>query len=326
MAEILNDVELKRVLGAVIMDGDESCIRPNSYILRLGSEGEFLSSGKEFCLGGDKKGIKVQPGQSAALTALEQLDFTRETVERFFPDHDLHALISPTTDLSREGIVAPTTQADAGYKGTLNWTITNTSNEERGFLYKERIYRLTILKLGAGERPDALYAGDYQEKTGYVRSQRRGAPIGMKASEWEDGLVEEGPEALLESLIRSGYPWNLLGERLKAIDGQFKTVTAEYSGILDLIEGLKNDVDGIRREQSGLPETMRKVVGEQLPALQDRWLVRAWASLTTLIGLGILVFTSEKATALLQQFGFWVGLGILILSLAVFAVVYFRGK
>ena len=326
MVDILNDVELRRVLGTVIVDGDESCVRPNSYTLRLGAEGEFLNSGKEFHLGKQKKGIKVQPGQSVAVTALEQLDFSRETVGKFFPDHDLHAFISPTTDLSREGIVAPTTQADPGYKGTLNWTITNTSSEERRFVHQERIYRLTVLKLGDGERPESLYAGDYQEKTGYVRSQRSGAPVGMKDNEWEDAFADDSPEILLDSLIKSGYPWSLLGERLKAIDGQFRTVTEEYSGISDSIGTLQKDVDEIRRVQSGLPKTIRDIIGEQLPAMQDRWLLRAGACVTTLIGLGLAIYSSDRATDIMERFGSWIGWGVVFLSVAVLVAAYTRRK
>ena len=99
MAELFNDHEIKKILGSVIKEGDERSVRPNSYVLRLGPTGEFLTTGKEFKLGpdsGEKKGIKVPPGQSVALTSFESIDFTRETVEEHFPDCDLHALISPT--------------------------------------------------------------------------------------------------------------------------------------------------------------------------------------------------------------------------------------
>jgi len=48
VATILNDVEIKRLIGTVIVDGDPLCIRPNAYVLRLGSKGEFLNTGKEF--------------------------------------------------------------------------------------------------------------------------------------------------------------------------------------------------------------------------------------------------------------------------------------
>ena len=68
MAELLNDVEIRRILGTVIKDGVETSVRPNSYVLRLGSAGEFLTTGKEFSLGdepGKKKGIKVSPGSQS---------------------------------------------------------------------------------------------------------------------------------------------------------------------------------------------------------------------------------------------------------------------
>ena len=139
MATILNDAELKKLIGTVIHDGDPISIRPNSYILRLGAKGEFLNAGKLFTLGDAKKGIRIQPGHSVGLTALETVDFSPDTVQKHYHDCALHAFISPTTDLSREGIVAPTTQVDAGYSGTLNWTITNTSSEERRFVYRESV-------------------------------------------------------------------------------------------------------------------------------------------------------------------------------------------
>src|SRR5882724_7630805 len=141
MATILNDAELKKLIGTVIINGDPTSVRPNSYVLRLGAEGEFLNASKEFTLGKAKKGIRVSPGHAVAVTALETIDFRSATIEKIYPGCGLHGFISPTTDLSREGIIAPTTQVDAGYNGTLNWTITNSSNEERRFLFGERLYR-----------------------------------------------------------------------------------------------------------------------------------------------------------------------------------------
>jgi hypothetical protein len=70
--------------------------------------------------------------------------YYRERMARFALSH---RLTSDYCGNSREGIVAPTTQIDAGYYGTLNWTLTNTSSEERRFVHKERIFRLTILSL-----------------------------------------------------------------------------------------------------------------------------------------------------------------------------------
>jgi len=273
MPTILSDREISRLLGTVIVDGDAGCIRPNAYVLRLGSKGEFLNAGKEFDIGTKKKGLRIQAGHSVGVTAYETLDFRRDTVNKIYPGHDLHAIVSPTTDLSREGIVAPTTQVDAGFYGTLNWTFTNTSSEERRFIHKERIYRITIYRLEEGETPEHLYAGDYQEQTGYVRSRRTGAPVGMKEAEWEDGQVKGGPQDLLENLIRSGYPWNILGSRLKEIDQQFKSVTEEYAEIDDSLKTLTRQVNAIGEKQSDAQNTVRAVLRDEAGSLQNRWVI-----------------------------------------------------
>lgn len=319
MATILNDHDLKRLCGTVILDGDESCIRPNSYILRLGPAGEFLNTGKEFEIGKKKKGIRIQPGHSVGVTAYETLDFGREAVHKIFPDRDLHGLLSPTTDLSREGIVAPTTQVDAGYHGTLNWTINNTSSEERRFTYKERIFRLTIFLLEEGERPEHVYAGDYQSQTGYVRSRRSGPPVGMKAAEWEDGLVKGGPEEMLDHLIKSGYPWHLLGSKLKEIDRQFKSVTEEYSEIHDAISILTTQTNQIQERQRETPEIVRKVLRDEAGSLQNRWLIGAGSLLLGLLGIVVSVSSSPAALDFMKQFG--TGTGLLLVVLAAIGLV-----
>lgn len=321
MAQILSDQDIKRLLGSVIVEGDKDSVRPNSYVLRLGAHGEFLNTGKEFELGKNKKGLKIQPGHSVGVTALETLDFRRETVHKHFPDCDLHGILSPTTDLSREGIVAPSTHVDAGYFGTINWTITNTSSEERKFVFGERLFRLTIFRLEAGETPEKVYIGDYQLQTGYVRSRRSGAPVGMKETEWEDAHLKGGPEDLLEVLIRSGYPWHILGQRLKIIDQQFKSVSDEYSNIHDAIEKVTSDINHIRERQSDTSETVRKVLREEASSLQNRWLVGAGA--ITVAALGLVLSTTSNVTIMniLSQHGILIGLGLMAAAIiALFAI------
>ena len=327
MAELLSDEDIRRLLGTVIKDGVEDSVRPNSYVLRLGSAGEFITTRKEFNLGrepGQKKGIKVSPGQSVALTALETIDFTRDTVRAQFPDCDLHAFISPTTDLQREGVVAATTQVDAGYRGTLNWTLSNSSSEERRFLYGERLFRLSIFKLAEGERPATQYAGAYQDKTGYVRSERTGPPVGMRPSDWEDATTEEGPAALLNQVIQSGFPWNVLGTKLKAIDDQFQVVSNEYANIHDSIERLQGEVGEIGKEveeikngQGNLTDRIRQVVREELPAMQDRWLIAMGGIVFVLVGVVISVLNSKVAKDLLAQHGAWFGPLVVVAAMGV---------
>jgi len=321
MATILNDADIKNLLGKVIIDGDESCIRPNSYILRLGSAGEFLNTGKEFELGKTKKGIRLQPGHSVALTAYETLDFRREIVNILFPDCDFHGILSPTTDLSREGIVAPSTQVDAGYNGTLNWTLTNTSSQERRFVHKERLFRLTLFKLKDGETPEHLYNGDYQAQTGYVRSRRLGAPAGMKDKEWEDAQIKGGPEDILDNLIKSGYPWHILGQRLKLIDQQFKTVSHEYSEIFDSIDKLTKDVNQIRERQNESPDTIRMILKEETAALQNRWLIGVGTLLFGFLGVFLSIIFNETASSFFQAYGVVIGIALTLLAVTVFIVM-----
>lgn len=325
MAIILNDEELQKLIGNVIIDGEISCIRPNSYVLRLGGSGEFLNSGKVFSLGKDKKGVRIKPGISVAVTALETIDFRRETVHKIFPEHDLHGFVSPTTDLSREGIVAPTTQVDAGYHGTLNWTLNNTSNEERRFTFKERIFRLTIFKLAKGETPDKIYEGEYQGQIGYVRSQRKGPPVGMKDHEWEDSLLEGGPEELLENLMKSGYPWHALGQRLKLIDRQFKSVTSEYSEIRDTLDSLTKEVNNIRKQSDEvlikIPESVRNTMMDLADVMQNRWLVGAGAIVGAFGGIILTILANPKVSDLLQKHGSLIGLIVILASVFVLFVI-----
>lgn len=330
MATILNDHELKKLLGKVIVNGDAACVRPNSYILRLGDEGEFLTAGKEFTLGKTKKGIRVPPAHSVAITSWETIDFRKETVQAIYPDCALHGILSPSTDLSREGIVAPTTQIDAGYNGTLNWTITNTSNQERRFLHGERIYRITFLKLEKGEVPLNFYQGSYQGQTGYVRSRRTGAPVGMRESEWEDAVAEGGPEALLENLIKSGYPWAGLGQKLKLIDQQFKIVSEEYGAIDDSLTALKTEVEGFKQQQNdaarSIPQTITTALKEETTALQNRWLLTSGSLLMALLGLVISFTNNQHAQDFLKANGWWIGLILVLGGVGAFLAAFRRSK
>lgn len=321
MAQILNDKEIKRLIGKVIVNGDSSCIRPNSYILRLGSEGEFMTTNKEFELGKTKKGIILPPGNSVGVTAFETLDFKRETLDEFFTGYDLHAIVSPSTDLSREGIVAPTTQVDAGFKGTLNWTLTNTSSQERRFVYMERIYRITFFLLDEGEKPENLYDGDYQEKTGYIRSRRSGAPVGMKENEWEAPNIKGGPEELLENLIKSGYPWHILGSRLKQIDQQFKAVSDEYANIYEALGNLSERVDDIRNKQNNSSEVVRKILREEASSIQNRWLIGSSTVLLGLIGIILSVVSNQSLLNFFTDYGVIIGISFIIVSVIVFIII-----
>lgn len=67
MATLLNDKEIKSLFGSVLKDADEACIRPNSYVIRLGATGEFLNTGKDFDLSKEKKSIRIHAGHQVGL-------------------------------------------------------------------------------------------------------------------------------------------------------------------------------------------------------------------------------------------------------------------
>ncbi|MDD9824643.1 MAG: hypothetical protein OXU54_01180 [Gammaproteobacteria bacterium] len=320
MATMLNDENIKKLFGTVIANADENCLRPNSYVLRLGKAGEFLNTEKIFKIG-KNQGIKIPPSYSVGITALEDIDFSRETVHKIFPGHDLHALISPTTDLSREGIVAPATQVDAGYRGTLNWTLTNNSSKEASFTYGEKIYRMTIFKLEEGETPDAIYSGDYQDQRGYVGSRRKGAPVGMKDSQWIRAFAKEGPEVILEQLINSGYPWSALGTRLKEIDQKFETVTEEYSKLDDSIGRLEDKVNRIGKMQEDIRKDIREIIRaeirEQASDIQNRGIIKIITIFLGFLGIIIAALSSERMIRLLNEYGGIIGVSFILLALGI---------
>lgn len=341
MATILNDREIKKLLGTVIIGGDDACIKPNGYVLRLGGAGEFINTGKKFTIGTKKKkGICVPPGQSVGITARETLDFSEETVKKLYPGKALHGIVSLVTDLLREGVSALTAQVDAGYKGTLNWTLVNTSNADRKYTYEEKIYRLTILMLDEGEKPESFYAGNYQSQTGYVGSTRRGAPIGMKASEWETAYSKDGPEVLLDNLIKSGYPWNILGTRLKEIDGQFQEITEEYGKIYErlaeseakILKALKEEVSNEISEsfkgeafRGAVGEKLREIFREEADNLQNRWMVRIFLALMMFFGASVAIFTDDKMLEFLKEYGGFGGI-LALFSIAGFIWLTFKRK
>lgn len=319
VAQLLNDHELEKLFKTIIINADKDSLRPNAYILRMGCTGEFTTISKEFTL--EKgQGLKLPPGHSIAVTALETIDFREETVNKIYPGCSLHGLLSPTTDLSREGLTVASTQVDAGYYGTLNWTINNHSSRETKFLYGEKLFRMTILKLEQGEVPSKHYMGDYQGQEGYVPSARKGPPVGMKESSWIDPLSLGSPEEKLEALIKSGYPWNLLGTELKQIDDRFETITKEYSRIDDSIKELNTKLHSfeitLKSQENKNKENIQQVVSE---VLRDQ-IIKCICGLGSLFGAGLIILTSEQAMSILTEQGGIFGVMLILASIFLFFV------
>src|SRR2546428_8578101 len=102
MARTLSDHEIRKLLGSVIQDADERLLNPNGVELRLGHHVRFLST-REMKDVPEAGFIQVQPGEMAMIASLEKIDFSKETVQRHFPDCALQGWLTPTTTMVREG-------------------------------------------------------------------------------------------------------------------------------------------------------------------------------------------------------------------------------
>ncbi|MCL2051197.1 MAG: hypothetical protein FWG91_05660 [Lachnospiraceae bacterium] len=332
MATILRDSDFEKLLGSVIKNGNKENIRPNSYIIRLGSKGEYLSTGREFELGEDrkKKGIILPPGHSIGVSSIEEIDFSKETINNLFPGKAFHGFLAPTTDLSREGVVVSSTQVDAGFCGSLSWTLTNTSSQECKYVYGEALFRLTIFKLDDDEIPQAFYSGYYQGQKGYVRSSRKGAPVGMRESEWEEPYLDDGPEESLERLMKAGYPWQAVAMKLTEIDNQSKLVSQEYREIkktMDSFEGeignIGNTINNSIKEalnDGTLNNLIRSVVSEEIPQLYSWTLIKAISALLILSGLIISIISTQSILDFVTRHGAIIGLIVIIIGTTIMAL------
>jgi hypothetical protein len=136
----------------------------------------------------------------------------------------------------------------------------------------------------------------------------------MKEAEWEDGQVKGGPEDLLDNLIRSGYPWHILGSRLKEIDLQFKSVSDEYAEIHDSINNLSRQVTSIDERQHDTPDTVRRVLREETTSLQNSWLIGAGSLLLGFTGVALAVSSNQRVWQFLRDYGAIVGIALIAIA------------
>ena len=141
----------------------------------------------------------------------------------------------------------------------------------------------------------------------------------MKDSEWADSVVEGGPEEMLENLVKSGYPWNILGERLKIIDQQFETVTDEYSNISDSIDALKTEMTETRKG-------LRTLLLEEATSLQNRWLLGTGSVIVGFAGLALTVMSNERSLAFVKQHGVVIGLTFVLAAVITTVLISRRKK
>src|SRR5207245_8236742 len=168
----------------------------------------------------------VSPGETVAISSLEQIDFSAEAVRKLLPDSMLMGFITPTTTMMREGISQVATKIDAGFRGTLNWGLRNGSTRDLVLQHGEPIFKLTLFLLDGDESPDNAYGsrpGDaYQNSEGIARSSRR-----IPADLPKDRVVASSFDKLdpKKQLREAGYPFNHIGTELTQLHGKFEVVS-----------------------------------------------------------------------------------------------------
>jgi len=278
MAKILPDRDIRRLIGAVLIDADDNLINPNGIELRLGKEVRFHSTEEEAQLGPGLF-LKVSPGESVTIASLERIDFTAATVENVIPDVMLMGLITPTTTMMREGISQVATKIDAGFRGVLNWGLRNGSTKDLILQYGEPIFKLTVFALDKGEKPDVPY-GDrekdsYQDATGISRSTRQIPADIPKRQIVSSSLKQLDPK---KQLREAGYPFDHIGTELTDLHGKFEVVSSDVRLMKDEFHRRTDDLsDTIQSQTSRIAdkiEDTRKSLLDTVEAIFDRKFLR----------------------------------------------------
>lgn len=274
MAKILADKEIRKLIGSVLVNADESKINPNGVELRLGKHVLFHSTGEEKELGPGLF-LKVSPGETVSIASMEQIDFKTPKVQEIFPGCMLMGLITPTTTMMREGISQVTTKIDAGFRGPLNWGLRNGSTKDLIVQFGESLFKLTLFLLEGDEAPEIPYgdrpADHYQDAQGIVRSARK-LPADIPKSKVISSSLEKLDPKL--QLREAGYPFNHIGTELTELHGKFELVSTDVRLLKDQFERRTNElsskIEAETRTLSDKLEESRKTLLERVEALFDR--------------------------------------------------------
>lgn len=278
MAKILADKDIKKLIGTVLINADESYLNPNGIELRLGESIRFHSTGEEQEL---KEGqfLKVNPGETVIISSLEQIDFKAPTVNKIFPNNMLMGFITPTTTMMREGISQVATKIDAGFRGNLNWGIRNGSTKELLIQFGEPIFKLTIFLLESEESPEQAYGerseDKYQDTEGIRRSARR-IPVDIPKNK----IISSNFDKLdpKKQLREAGYPFDHIGTELTTLHGKFEVVSKDVLLLKDQFDLRSNELGGkIEKETQSLTnklEESKENILTMVEALFDRKFIR----------------------------------------------------
>jgi deoxycytidine triphosphate deaminase len=244
MARTLADHEIRKLLGTVILNGDENLLNPNGIELRLGEQVRFLSTleKKEIPQGGF---IQVQPGETAMIVSMEKIDFSRATVEKHYVRCAIQGWLTPTTTMVREGQMHAATKIDAGFTGQLNWGFRNSSYNDFTLGRGESIVKLTLELLEGDEVPEQEYGqrpnDRYQNTTGILISGRK-VPVDIP----KDRLVRSAFDKLdpKKRLRDAGYPFNAIGSDLVQLHEKFEIVSGEVKALTEKIDSETKSIMG----------------------------------------------------------------------------------
>lgn len=301
MATVLADKAIQRLLGTVFIGAEADNIDPNGIKLRLGKHVHFHSTSEDKELGPGMY-LKVSPGESVAISSLEQIDFTAATVQAVLPNAMLMGFITPTTTMMREGISQVSTKIDAGFRGFLNWGLRNGSTKDLILQYGEPIFKLTLFVLEDDEIPEVPYGNretdHYQGTEGIKRSTRRlpaDIPKGKIVSSSFDQLDPK------KQLREAGYPFDHIGTELIALHGKFEVVSKDVVLLKDQFERRTSELSGkIETETRTLSEKVeesRKSILEKAETLFDKKFLRVAGSIIGAIPImyGIVTFLQERS-------------------------------
>jgi deoxycytidine triphosphate deaminase len=267
MAKILADRDIRRILGTIIFNADEQRINPNGIEIRLGKHVSFQSTGEDKELGPGAF-LRVRPGESVLISSYEEFHFTKEAIQRIFPNCDLMALITPTTTMMREGIMQAATKVDSGWDGYLNWGLRNSSIKDFILGFAEPIFKLTIFLLEGDEVPEIPYGQRnsdlYQGTQGIARSTRK-VPVQIPKSKTIESSVERIDPT--RQLQEAGYPFSHIGTELTNLHGKFEIVSKDVLLLKDQFQDQTREIRSKIEEESGRLST--KVDESQKAALKE---------------------------------------------------------
>lgn len=321
MASVLPDREIQRLLGTVIIDGSPERMHVTSYEVRLGKEAKFDSTG-EIVQIPEGHYLEIEPGDFVTIVSLETLDFRLATTAACGKPYGIFAWITPTTTMMREGFLFASTKVDPGYHGQLNWGIRNSSVRTIRLRQGEPLFKLTLMELSEGEKPDKVYGDDPQDKYQNTIGIKESARL-IPAVTAEREIVRRSDQKLdpIKQLALAGYPFNHIGTELITLQGNFEIVSKDVAALVRKIDDqtgtLSARIDGMGDR---IDRGIQSAFAEQFHLYIDKHMVRWMGILCALLAflLGLYKQLIESAPQLNQSLYLYLfGAALLIATLMV---------